>query len=263
MISHNAPNRRHGDVRRVVALGDRSTLARLDLLENQAAQHGSIVVESYAFDPGEARNRDRLHEVAAVVDALRRAIEIPADIWVPFPVEDLTREQHMRRLGLVLERHGLDLLLGRQLSRCPERGLNAVDYALRAEVRAVDALDRAALAASGARILAEEIEIALAETVEHEPEVATDRPESPDRPPQLEAQYGPLPSVPGPDAPWEQRVEPLKALAVRLTASGMTQAKAADIIHSLGHRPPAGGAFTQVTVSMLLRGRYDRDRGTV
>lgn len=268
MSSHETPHWHHCDIgcskieypplHRVVVLGDRDTLARSEMLEKQASQHGAAIVESHAFSPGEARSHDSLHEVAAVVDALRRAIEIRADIWVPFPMEDLTREQHIRRLDLALERHGLDLLLGQHLAPCAERGVNVMDYALRVEVHAVDDLDRAALAAAGLRTLAEEIEIALVETAKDFPEAPADGQETPDLRSQLEGQYGPLPSVPSPNAPWEQRQEPLKALAARLTASGMTQTKAANIIHSLGHRPPGGGPFTQVAVSMLLRGRYDR-----
>lgn len=258
MSSHETPHWHHCDLHRVVVLGDRDTLARSDMLENQASQHGAIIVESHAFGPGEARAHDRLHEVPAVVDALRRAIEIRADIWVPFPIEDLTREGHMRRLDLALERHGLDLLLGQHLAPCPEHGVNVMDYALRVEVHAVDDLDRAALAAAGLRTLADEIEIALSEAAIDRSDVCADGEGTLDQQSQSEAHHGSLPNVPPPHAPWEQRHEPLKALAAQLTASGLTQAKAAKIIHGLGHRPPGGGPFTQVAVSMLLRGRYDR-----
>jgi len=247
----------HSDIHRVIVLGDRETLERTDLLEKQAGEHGAVIVESYAFGPGEARSSDDLHEVPAVVDALRRAVEIRTDIWLPFPMKDLTREEHLRRLDLVLERYGLDLLLGPHLEPCPEEGINPVDFALRLEVHAVDDLDRAVLAAAGLHILAEEIETALAEaasTVPHE--IPADGQQAPDVPTGMEAR--PLPTVPAPNAPWDQRREPLKELAARLTESGLNQTAAAEIIHGLGHRPPGGGAFTQVTVSMLLRGRYDR-----
>lgn len=246
----------HTDIHRVILLGDRETLTRIDMLARQAADHGAVIAESHAFDPGEARSSDDLRDVPAVMDALRRAIEIRADIWVPLPIQDLTREQHIRRIDLVLEQHGLDLLLGQHLAPCPEEGINTIDYALRQEVRAVYDLDRAVLAAAGLRMLAEEIEAALAEAATRQHEMPAE--EAPDRLAHLEAEYGPMPIVPAPSAPWDQRRDALKELAARLTESGMTQTKAAEILHGLGHRPPSGGAFTQVTVSMLLQGRYDR-----
>ena len=93
-----------------------------------------------------------LAEVEAVVAALSRAIGTRTDVWVPFPLQDLCREQHMRRLGLVLQRHGLNLLMGRELAPCSvDGGYNEIDMALRAEVRAVDSLDHAAMATAGVR----------------------------------------------------------------------------------------------------------------
>lgn len=247
MTSPETSGQQQWDRRAIIVLGDSDTLARSEMLGEQASRHGAQILECHAFGLGEARSHDHLHEVGTVVDAVRRAIEMRADIWVPFPVHDLTREQHIRQLDLVLERHGLELLLGRDLAPCPERGFHAMDYALRVEVHAVDDLDHAALAACGLRTLTQEIETALGKAAANYPEVP----------------HVPLPSVPAPSAPWEQRQAPLKALAERLTASGMTQAKAAEFIHGLGHRPPGGGAFTQVAVSMLIRGRYDRHRGAV
>ncbi len=258
MISHEAPNR--GNTGRVVVLGDRDTIERPELLHERAAEHGTTIVDCHGFDRGEARSRDRLHEVGAVVDALRRAIELRADIWVPFPFEDLGREQHLRRLDLVLEAHGLELLMGRDLTVCDDRGMNAVDYALRVEVRAVAELDRAALAAAGMRTLAEGIETALAEAAANEPVGPMDPPESPGEPSESPAKGGSLPRLPAPSAPWEQRKEPLKAWVAKMTADGMTQARAAEIIQKLGHRPPRGGVFTRETVSKLLRGGYDGGR---
>lgn len=151
--------------RSVVLLGDHETLAQSEMLEQQAALHDAIIIESHTFGLGEARSTGTLHEVPGVVEALGRAIELRAHIWVPFPIGDLTREQHIRRLDLMLERHGLNLLLGRHLTACPEIGVNSVDFALRAEVHAVDQLDQAALASAGLRTLAGEIEMALFETV--------------------------------------------------------------------------------------------------
>ena len=190
----------HSDIHRVIVLGDRETLERTDRLEKQAGEHGAIIVESYAFGPGEARSSDDLHEVPAVVDALRRAMEIRTDIWLPFPIKDLTREEHLRRLDLVLERHGLDLLLGPHLEPCPEEGINPVDFALRLEVHAVDDLDRAVLAAAGLRTLAEEIETALTEAATNVPhEIPVDGQQAPDVPAQMKAR--PLPTVPAPMHP--------------------------------------------------------------
>jgi hypothetical protein len=246
----------HADVHRVILLGDRETLDQIGMLERQASEHGAMILESHAFEPCEARSHDDLRDVAAVMNALRRAIEIRADIWVPHPIQDLTREQHIRHIDLVLEQHGLDLVLGQHLAPCPEEGINTIDYALRQEVRAVYDLDHAVLAAAGLHTLAEEIEAALAEAATRQQEMPAD--EAPYRLAPLEAEYGPMPNVPAPSAPWEQRRDALKELAARLTESGMTQTKAAEIIHGLGHRPPSGGAFTQVTVSMLLQGRYTR-----
>jgi len=158
-------------LRRVIVLGDHDTLGHAEVLDQQAAQHGAVIIGHHAFGNGEARSTGTLHEVPAIVEALGRAIELRAHIWVPFPMGDFTREQHVRRLDLALERHGLDLLLGRQLAPCPEIGINSIDYALRAEVHAVDHLDQAAIASAGLRTLAGEIELALS----HSP----DRPDIP------------------------------------------------------------------------------------
>ncbi len=77
---------------------------------------------------------------------------------------DLRREQHIRRLSLVLQRHGLNLLLGNELAPCSVNGgFNAIDEALRIEVRAIDSLDHAAMATAGVLVLGDEIELALAE----------------------------------------------------------------------------------------------------
>ncbi|MEW2481720.1 hypothetical protein AB0876_19215 [Mycobacterium sp. NPDC049093] len=107
-------------------------------------------------------SRDDLTKVSAVVSALTRAIETRRDVWAPFPGADIGREQHLRGLGLVLQRHGLDLLLGRELAPSPTTGgFSAVDHALRMEVHAVDDLDQTVLAAAGVRALDAEIERAL------------------------------------------------------------------------------------------------------
>ena len=110
------------------------------------------------------------------------------------------------------------------------------------------------------RTLAEGIETALAEAAANEPVGPMDPPESPGEPSESPAKGGSLPRLPAPSAPWEQRKEPLKAWVAKMTADGMTQARAAEIIQKLGHRPPRGGVFTRETVSKLLRGGYDGGR---
>lgn len=148
----------------VLVLGDSDTAGRLDMLADKAAEQGAVITQTYAFDPGEAANHDDLTCVAAVVEALSRAIETHSCIWLPFPLQDLAREQHWRRLSLVLQRHGLNLLMGPELAPCLiEGGYSAIDAALRAEVQSVDELDYAALAAAGMKALGAEIEEALRE----------------------------------------------------------------------------------------------------
>lgn len=146
----------------VLVLGDRDTFDRADMLSERAAEKGAVIAQTYAFDPGEAAAQDDLTEIEAVVAALSRAIATRTCIWLPFPLQDLCREEHLRRLSLALQRHGLNLLMGPELEPCPiEGGYSAVDAALREEVRAVDALDFAALADAGVRTLGVEIEVAL------------------------------------------------------------------------------------------------------
>lgn len=146
----------------VLVLGDRETFDRADMLSERAAEKGAVIAQTYAFDPGEAAAQDDLTEIDAVVAALSRAVATRTSIWLPFPLQDLCREEHLRRLSLTLQRHGLNLLMGSELEPCPiEGGYSAVDAALREEVRAVDALDFAALAAAGVRTLGVEIEVAL------------------------------------------------------------------------------------------------------
>ena len=146
----------------VVVLGDRDTFANTAMLSERAAERGAVIAHTYAFAPGEGADHEDLTEIEAVVAALSRAIDTRSDIWLPFPVQDLMREQHFRRLSLVLQRHGRNLLMGPELLPCPvEGGYSAIDAALRAEVRAVDDLDHAALAAAGMRTLGAAIERAL------------------------------------------------------------------------------------------------------
>jgi hypothetical protein len=145
----------------VIVLGDRETIRHFDL-DEKAARQGAVVTEQYFFDPGEAAAQDELTEVEAVVTALSRAVATHADLWVPFPMDDLGREQHLRRISLVLQRHGLNMLMGHDLEPCTmDGGFSPIDYALRMEVKAVDALGFAALASAGMQTLGVEIEQAL------------------------------------------------------------------------------------------------------
>lgn len=147
----------------VYVLGDADTSQRMDVLEAKAAEHGAVIGQTFAFAPGEASAADDLSTVDAVVEAVGRAIATRTDVWLPFWLQDFCREQHLRSLGLTLQRHGLNLLLGPDLYPCPaEGGINAVDAAIRNEIRAVYALDDAAMAAAGIRALGTEIEAALA-----------------------------------------------------------------------------------------------------
>ena len=164
----------------VIVLGDHGTL-EVDDLAVKAAEQGAVIAESYSFEPGEPASTDDLTEVDAVVSALSRAIATRTDIWVPFPIADFGREEHLRRVSLVLQRHGVNMLVGRDLEPCnTDGGFNPIDYALRMEVRAVDGLDFAAIAGAGVNTLGAEIERALAEDrPADEPVDHLDEPEGP------------------------------------------------------------------------------------
>ena len=147
----------------VLILGDTATEQQAEMFAIRAAEHSAIISGIFAFEVGEAAAADDLAEVEQVVAALSHAIATRRNIWVPYPREDLAREEHIRRLCLVLQRHGLTLRMGPHLFECPaEGGYNAIDMALRHEVRSVDALDHAAVAAAGVQTLSTEIDAALA-----------------------------------------------------------------------------------------------------
>lgn len=148
--------------RTVFVLGDSDTAQGADMLAERAAEEGMTIARTFAFELGSAGCRDDLTEVDEVVAALSQAIVSRTPIWCPFPLQDLGREQHFRRLSLALQRHGLNLLLGLDMAPSPTGGgYHEIDAALRKEVRAVDALDNAALAAAGVRTLGVEIEAEL------------------------------------------------------------------------------------------------------
>jgi hypothetical protein len=241
----------------VILLGDHDTAEHRDQFSHDATQHGCAIVELFSFAVGEAASNDDLTQVDAVVSALARAIADRMDIWVPFPAPDLGREQHWRRLSLVLQRHGLNVRFGRELDPCPiSGGFNEIDFALRREVQVVDDLDNAALAAAGARRLGDEIELVLATagafasrttpTARRAPAGAAT--ESGRR------SEGASPTLPPPAAPWPQRQPVLKRYVRWLVhGCGVTQAATARVLNSAGQRTPKGRPWQPATVSAAQR----------
>ncbi len=227
---------------RVVLLGDSETVNGLEHLSSLAAQNGTEIVDMFAFETGAAACNDSLAEVDAVVDALARAITARTPVWMPYPREDLWREQHFRRLAMVLQRHGLNLLYGTDFAPCTtEGGTTEIDFALRAEVRAVDELDRAALAVAGIETLSEEIEFAL--VASHDVNMLP-------------------PALPPKDAPWAQRRQPLARFAAWLVrGSGLTQTATVQILNATGHRTRMGKEWNYGSVAALLKSPYFRDAG--
>lgn len=147
----------------VLVIGDDDTAGRPEVLTEKAAEHGVRIAETFSFPQGAAALADDLTDVEAVVAVLSRAIVTRRNVWCPFPLQDLCREAHIRRLSVALQRHGLNLVLGQHMSPCPtDGGFSEIDAALRSEVKAVDDLDHAALAAAGSRMLGAEIEKELA-----------------------------------------------------------------------------------------------------
>lgn len=243
----------HSAPKPVILLGEHDTVARRDDLASNAAVHGYAIVSAFGFDEGAAARESDLTEVDAVVAALSRAITRRADIWVPFPGPDFIREQHLRRLSLVLQRHGLTLLMYRALFRVPtDGGTSEIDQALRIEVQAVDNLDQAALAAAGVKGLSREIELALTKigdtkTVRQQ----TDR----DEPPMP-------PTLPPPTVPWTQRKRMVKHYVGWLVyGCGVTQAATARVLNSAGQRTATGAQWKSGSVAKLLNGEFDVARG--
>lgn len=251
--------------REVVVLGDHATGQRVEMLASKAAEHSATIAEVYTFESGDAISNDDLGKLDAVVSALSRALAIRAHIWVPFPHGDLGREEHIRRLSLVLQRHGLNLVLGRDLWPCPlTGGTNEIDAALRREVRAVDDLDQAAIAAAGLHTLSSEIEQAL-----HSGRFQAASPaaqcsgeeQSSDVLELIKADFGPYPPLPATTAQWSQRRPALKRFAGWLVQDcGLTQTEAAQLINDIGHRTAQGRLWRRSSVSALVNGRYDARR---
>ncbi|MCV7316124.1 hypothetical protein H7J77_11295 [Mycolicibacillus parakoreensis] len=236
----------------VLLLGDTDTTAHREDLTATAQRRGFVVADIYAFDLWEPGRTADLTEIAAVVAALARAIADHLDIWVPFLSPDLGREQHSRRISLVLQRHGLNLRTGRKLWALPaESGVNEIDWALRSEVRAVDALDNAALAAAGVKKLSAEIERTL---------VAAARTVGPKRTSvaggdhRRQESAGP-PVLPPAHVPWRYR-KPLVIGYVRwlVDGCGVSQAATARVLNSSGQRTASGRVWRSGSVGALLRG---------
>ena len=76
----------------VLVICDDDTASRPDMLTEKAAEHGVRIAETFAFAQWEAASHEDLTEVAAVVEALGRAIATRRDLWCPFPLQDLCRE---------------------------------------------------------------------------------------------------------------------------------------------------------------------------
>jgi hypothetical protein len=157
---------------------------------------------------------------------------------MPDPLVDLRREQHYRRLSLVLQRHGLDLLVGHDCWQVPDTGgMNEIDHALRHEVQAVDALDHAALAVAGVESLERVVEQAANAT-------PASRHEN-DWPPEL----------PRADLPWAERHQAVTGYVRWLVdGCGVTRAASARVLNSSGQRTPDGRAWHSRSVSALLDG---------
>ncbi|MEB3049335.1 hypothetical protein KV112_06190 [Mycolicibacter sp. MYC123] len=239
----------------IILLGDQETVERRDRLDSDAAKQGYTIVDALGFDEGAVVREDDLTEVGAIVAALARAITRRADIWVPYPGPDFVREQHLRRLSLVLQRHGLTLVLYRQLYRVPTRGGSSlIDQALRTEVQAVDDLDHAALAFAGATSLSREIALALGKTPAPAIRRPTDRAEEPE--PSMP------PTLPPPTVPWTQRKRLVKHYAGWLVhGCGVTQAATARVLNSAGQRTATGAQWKSASVAKLLTGEFDIARG--
>ena len=248
--------------RAVIVLGDHDTGQRTEMLSDKAAEHGATITEVHTFNPGEVAPHDDLTQVETVVTALGRAIATRADIWAPFWREDLAREEHTRRLSLVLQRRCLNLLLGPNLWPCPRTGgINEIDYALRQEVRNVDALDHAAIAAAALPTLSVEIEQTLHASQRRPAPASSD---TMDKQPcdvleLIKADFGPHPALPATTAPWPQRRADLKRFASWLIDEcGLTQSEAATLLNTSGHRTAHGRLWQRSSVSALVNGRYDR-----
>lgn len=247
------------DTRSVIVLGDKDTGTRLEMLKTRAAECGVSITETHTFEGGEAAQQDNLADVGAAFTALCQAVRTRSNIWLPFPL-DVIREEHARRLSLVLQRHGLELLIGRNMWACPrDSGISEIDCALRREVRAVDDLDRALLAALGGLTLTDEIESMLRADAAH-PVADYSGEQLLDVLQRLEIQYGPHPGIPSTRAAWKTRQPGLQHFACWLVYEcEMTRAHAADMLNALGHRTRSGRYWKPSTVSSFVKRNYADD----
>lgn len=227
----------------VVVLGDDETVRRCEKLMARAEPRSATITAMFTFPRGAPASHDDLSEVEAVVAAVARAISVRLPIWMPDPLADLGREQHYRRLSLVLQRHGLDLLVGRDFWPVPDMGgMNEIDHALRREVQEVDVLDHAALAAAGVESLGRVVE-----------QVSTAVPVIPH-----ENDWPPTPPPAG--LPWAERREAVFGYANWLVdGCGVTRAAVARVLNSSGQRTPDGRAWQSRNVTALLDGHYNRE----
>ncbi|ORV98083.1 hypothetical protein [Mycobacterium kyorinense] len=241
---------------RVILLGDHDTVQHRDDLSANASRHNCTVAEAFGFEQGAAASTEDLTDVDAIVSALGCAIAGRMHVWVPFLAPDLGREQHWRRLSLVLQRHGLNLRYGRELEPFPTTGgYSEIDIALRREVQVVDELDHAALAAVGIKTLGREIERVLA-TASTAPTSARSLRRAAVEADQFESASAPM--LPAPTTPWSQRQPMLKRYVRWLVhGCGVTQVATARVLNSTGQRTPKGRLWQPSTVSALLNGRYD------
>ena len=253
--------------RTVIVLGCHDTGQRVEtMLAERAAECGVAIVAAHTFDRYQPGYQDDLGETESVVTALSEALRGRHDVWVPF-VDDLGREEHVRRIGLVLERHGLALRVGRDLCSCPRcRGMNEIGMALRREVHAVDDLDQSVVAAAGMQSLSKEIEmelwrndLAARRDAKPAPGDARANKTLAERLEELTAAHGPCPPLPSATADWSQRRPALEQFAGWLLRNcGLTQTEAADLLNQSGNRTQHGRDWRQWTVSALVNGRYDR-----
>lgn len=237
----------------VIVLGDTETANRLEMLTTRAAECGMAIAETHTFETGAPGQHNDLSEVDAVVVALSRAVRTGANVWLPFPI-DLLREEHVRRVGLVLQLRGLNLLVGRQMWACPvDGGINEIDIALRREVHAVDDLNRTVIAVIGGQTLADEVELMLragegSSTTLFGGEQLTDVLQ------RLEVQYGPHPGMPSTRAAWAVRQPGLRQFASWLVEQcEMTRSDAAGLLNGLGHRTQRDREWRPSTISALTK----------
>jgi hypothetical protein len=247
----------------VILVGDQQTIEQVDVLAGFAAEHGVAIAAAFSFEPGQAAACKELVECTEIVYAMGRALSDRMPIWIPYPREDLGREQHFRRIGLVLQRHGLNLVTGTDLMPCPMTGgMSEIDFALRCEVQAIDELDRAALASASVETLESEIEsiLSAAARVDQKRLTRESKPESLlEVALDVDSQATRPAAFPSPSTPWTMREPALRQLAKWLTYScGMTQSSAAQCLNLTKHRTPQGLQWRQSTVSALVNGRYIR-----